>query len=93
MDFYEGVRIIKGSIQKTLIGGDYVTQYIFKIIKNQNEVKEIVKRFSEIEDLHHVPWSVYRNYNAGCGTSKLLTKPLHYRRRSTTNHKATVNRN
>jgi hypothetical protein len=59
-EFFVEARVMKGEILKTLIGGEYVTQYSFKIVGRGREV-EIVKRFSEIEDFHNVISDQCRN--------------------------------
>lgn len=64
-DFYLNLKIMKGRISKALIRNEYVTLYEFKLRRNDVEVGTIMKRFREIDALHHVRPAIFRIWRGG----------------------------
>jgi hypothetical protein len=53
-DYYTDLKVVKGEITKVFVRNEYVTYYEFKLFNKGIEAKQLRKRYSEFEELHHV---------------------------------------
>ena len=75
---FNAIWIQKGRISKSLKKSDYITIYEFKLKKADQLVNSISKRFSEIEQLHHVSNNLCRILKDGVKIGEITsTFPYH----------------